>query len=372
MNTPKVSDIAGIINKMAPPRFAEEWDNVGLQVGDAASPVDRIMVALDPTLGAVAAATDAQCQLLLTHHPLIFSPLKRVVASDAVGAAVTRAIRHGLAVFSLHTNYDMAVGGVNDLLAEKLGVTASAPLKVAAREELVKLSVFVPLGHEEGVLEELFRFGAPIGNYRDCSFRTAGTGTFRPLEGAAPFVGEVGKRAEVEETRVEVLLRGDDVAAAVAALRKAHPYEEPAYDLFPLLNRGTARGHGRIGVLEHATTLDAFAAAVGKRLDASGVRYVGDGGRKIQKVALCGGSGAFLLREALYQGADVLVTGDVKYHEAREAEALGVAVVDAGHFATELPMAAGLAASLGKELATRGFSATITVFEGEKDPFSHV
>jgi dinuclear metal center YbgI/SA1388 family protein len=371
MNRSKVSDIVGIINKIAPPRYAEEWDNVGLQVGDATAPADRIMVALDPTHEAVSAAIAADCTLLLTHHPLIFSPLKKVVATDPVGAVIAHAIRHGLAVASLHTNFDIAPNGVNDILAERLGVAGTVPLKVTGREELVKLSVFVPSGHEEQVLEALFRFGAGLGNYRDCSFRSTGTGTFRPLEGANPFVGEVGKREAVEESRIEVLLRSDEIAAAVAALKSVHPYEEPAYDLFPLLNRGASRGHGRIGKLAETTTLERFALDVSERLGGAAVRFVGPPARKVGKVALCGGSGAFLLREALFQGADVLVTGDVKYHEARDAEALGIALVDAGHFATELPMAAGLAVLLREECGRRGYDADILVFEGEREPFRY-
>ncbi|HEY6007060.1 MAG TPA: Nif3-like dinuclear metal center hexameric protein [Geobacteraceae bacterium] len=372
MITPKVSDILGIINKLAPPRYAEEWDNVGLQVGDATSPAERIMVALDPGREAIAAAVSGDCRLLLTHHPLIFSPLKRVVATDHVGSAVALAIRHDLAVVALHTNYDIAAGGVNDLLAARLGLQSSVPLKVTGREELVKLAVFVPRSHEQQLLAALFPFCGFIGNYRDCSFRTAGIGTFTPLEGAAPFIGETGRRSEVEESRLEVLLRSEDLPAALSALRGAHPYEEPAYDLYQLLNRGTARGLGRLGVLAEATTLERFAAEVKERLGAAGVRYVGAPGRRVRKVALCGGSGASFIREALFQGADVLVTGDLKYHEARDAEALGMAVVDAGHFATERPMVEGLAVQLREQLAVRGYGAEVLMFTGEREPFSYV
>jgi dinuclear metal center YbgI/SA1388 family protein len=371
MISPRVSDVLGIINKIAPFRYAEEWDNVGLQVGDPAAPAERIMVALDPGRDALDAAVADSCHLLLTHHPLIFTPLKKIAATDPTGNLVALAIRHGLTVASLHTNFDIAAGGVNDLLAQRLGIASCQPLKTTGAEELVKLSVFVPQGHEEQVLEALFRFSGVIGNYRDCSFRTGGTGTFTPQAGARPFIGEVGKREEVGETRVEVLVRGTDTAAAVKALLKAHPYEEPAFDLYPLLNKGEERGLGRIGELAAATTLGEFAAFVKERLGLQGVRYVGDAGRRVRKVALCGGSGVSLLRTAQYQGADVLVTGDVKYHEAREAEVLGLALVDAGHFATERVMVQGLAARLEKELAEGGFTATVTAFNGEREPFTY-
>ncbi len=371
MISPKVSDVVGIINKISPFRYAEEWDNVGLQVGDPTAPAERIMVALDPGRDTVDAAVANDCHLLLTHHPLIFTPLKKISVTDPTGNLVTLAIRHALTIVSLHTNFDIAAGGVNDLLAERLGIGSCQPLKMTGAEELVKLSVFVPQGNEEQVLDALFRFSGVIGNYRDCSFRTDGIGTFTPQAGARPFIGEVGKREEVRESRIEVLVRGTDVAAVVKALGKAHPYEEPAFDLYPLLNKGAERGLGRIGELPAATTLGEFTAFVKERLGPQGVRFVGDASRRVKKVALCGGSGASLLRTAQYQGADVLVTGDVKYHEAREAEALGLALVDAGHFATERVMVQGLTARLEKELAEGGFAATVTAFDGEREPFTY-
>jgi dinuclear metal center YbgI/SA1388 family protein len=372
MIPPKVSDVVGIINVFAPLGLAEDWDNAGLQVGDPAAPADRIMVALDAGRSAVEAAIAARCRLLLTHHPLIFRPLKKISAADPVGRLVHLAAGSDLAVVSLHTNYDIAAGGVNDLLAERLGVVNCAPLKVTVVEELVKLAVFVPKGDEEKVLEALFHFSGVIGNYSDCSFRTGGIGTFRPLPGAEPFIGQVGKREYAEESRLEVLLRKGDVNAAVKALVAAHPYEEPAFDLYPLLNKGKADGLGRIGELPAALPLGDFAAAVKDRLGIEGLRFVGDPGRMVRKIALCGGSGASLVREARAQGAEVLVTGDVKYHEARDAEMLGLALVDAGHFATELPMVRGLAEQLGRELAKKGFTAEITAFEGEREPFRHI
>ncbi|HEX8960199.1 MAG TPA: Nif3-like dinuclear metal center hexameric protein [Geobacteraceae bacterium] len=372
MLAPKISDIVGIINKIAPFSRAEEWDNVGLQVGDPTSSADRIMVALDPGRDVLEAAIAAGCRCLLTHHPFIFKPLKRISIADPLGELISLAIKNDLAVISLHTNLDVARGGVNDLLAGLLGVSATLPLKTTCVEELVKLSAFVPKGSEERVLEALFRFSGVIGNYRDCSFQVPGTGTFTPLEGAKPHIGRVGRRELVEESRIEVLLRRDDVTAAVAALVKAHPYEEPAYDLYPLLNRGEASGLGRIGTLPEETSLAEFAAAVKGRLDLRGTRFVGEPGRRVKKVALCGGSGTTLLRDAVRQGADVLVTGDIKYHEAREAEVLGIALVDAGHFATERPMIRGVAELLRGELAHRRFNAEVLAFEGEREPFSYI
>ena len=330
------------------------------------------MVALDACPASVEAAIAGRCNLLLTHHPLIFKPLKKLSTADPDGSLIFQAIRNDLSIIALHTNYDIAAGGLNDLLAERLGLGATDPLQMTGSEELLKLSVFVPKGHEERVMEPLFRFSGFIGNYADCSFRVTGTGTFRPLSGAAPFIGEVGERAAVEESRIEVLLRRDDLDAAVAAIKKAHPYEEPAFDLYPLANRGSARGLGRIGDLSEETTLAHFAGFVKQQLGASGVRFVGRQERKVKRIALCSGSGASLLREAAFKGADVLVTGDLKYHEARDAEALGIAVVDAGHFATERLMIGGIVERVAKELEGLRYTAAVVPFDGEKEPFTYV
>jgi len=372
MILPRVSDIVGITNVLAPYALAEEWDNAGLQVGNPADPAGKIMVALDAGRSAVEAAVAARCQLLLTHHPLIFRPLKKISLADPLGRLIGMAIRNELAIISLHTNYDIAEGGVNDMLAERLGVIRCEPLKVTFREEQVKLTVFVPKGHEESIMDALFSVSGLIGNYRECSFQTGGIGTFKPLQGAKPFLGEIGKREYAEETRLEVLLRKEDVNAAVKALLAAHPYEEPAYDLYPRVNKGKADGLGRIGELPAALSLVDFAAQVKERLGCEGVRFVGTAGRLVRKIALCGGSGSSLLREARSQGAEVLVTGDIKYHEARDAEELGLALVDAGHYATEVPMVRELAAQLERELTKKGYAAEITAFEGEREPFRYI
>jgi dinuclear metal center YbgI/SA1388 family protein len=343
---------------------------VGLQLGDPAGQVSRIMVALDPGSPAILAAVEARCQLLITHHPFIFTPLKKIAASDETGRLAILALKNDLSIISLHTNYDIARGGVNDLLAGRLGVEGALPLRITGAEELLKMVLFVPHGFEEKLLDALSPFMAPIGNYRDCSFQGDGIGRFTPIPGAIPFLGEVGVRHLEKESRLELLLVKERLSAALSALRGAHPYEEPAYDLYPVLNRGAARGLGRIGSLAAPTTAGQFALIVKERLGAAGVRLVGDPERRVQKVALCGGSGASLLHEAARKGADLLVTGDLKYHEAREAEALGMAVLDAGHFATELPMVEGLSEALRGALAAKKFETEVVAYQGEREPFS--
>lgn len=367
--TPRVSDIIEIINIIAPFSYAEEWDNVGLQIGDPTAPVSKIIVSLDAGEDAIEAAITGQCQLLLTHHPLIFHPLKKVNILDPPCNLLSKALRNNLNIVSLHTNFDIAPGGVNDMLAERLGINSALPLVVTRVDELVKLAVFVPKGHEEQVLQALFRFSGFIGNYTECSFQSEGIGTFKPLSGAAPFIGSVGMREHVEEIRIEVLLRKEDMKGALEAMFAVHPYEEAAVDLYPLLNEGKCLGLGRIGELEEMVSLEQFASRLKKEFTLDGVKYVGRGESALKKIALCGGSGSSLIPEAHRQGADVLVTGDVKYHEACEARSLGLALIDIGHFASEFIMVEGLAGRMKKELIKRGFAAEIIGCRSERDPF---
>ncbi len=368
---PRVSDILEIIDGIAPFRLAEEWDNVGLQLGDPTAAAARIMISLDPCREAVDEAVASGCQLLLTHHPLIFKPIRSLNLQEQPGKILAKALRNNLSIAALHTNYDIADGGINDLLAERIGLTRVEPLARHDSEELVKLAVFVPKGHEEKVMEALFRSSGRIGNYSECSFQTEGVGTFRPLPGAEPFLGSPGRREYAEEKRIEVLLRAEDVPAACRALVAAHPYEEPAFDLYPLLNKGSCRGLGRIGHLSAPLPLAQLASRMKDALRLVALRVVGDGARLTDKVALCAGSGASLLRHAHGLGADVLVTGDVKYHDAREAEMLGIALVDIGHFASEIPMVSGVCARLREEVTAKGFTAEIMACESERDPFGY-
>lgn len=365
----KLSDIVGIINKIAPPAMAEDWDNVGIQVGDPSLDIGRIMVALDPSPDVVDAAIKNSCQLLLTHHPLIFKPLKRISTNDETGRLIHRSIANNLAIASLHTNYDVVANGVNDLLAKALGLSNSRPLKISHREELLKLTVFVPLTHHTAFMDAMLPYSWNSGNYADCSFTVPGKGSFRPLDGASPFIGKVGERESVDEFRFEMILLKSELQSAVKALRKAHPYETPAFDMIPLLNEGLQSGIGRIGLLESKPLLMDFVALVKKELGIPSLRVVGDLKQRISRLALCGGSGASLLRDAAREGADLFLTGDIKYHDAREAQALGVALIDAGHFATERLMVEGFSVQLEKELSNRKLAVEVLRCSVESDPF---
>ena len=367
---PIVSNIIDIINKIANPSLAEEWDNPGMQVGSHTADVTRIMVALDPLPTVIDAAISASCQLLVTHHPLMFKPLRSVSTSTVQGRSIHAAIRGGLSIVSMHTNYDSASGGLNDLLAEKIGLSGCRPLRITSTTELSKLVTFVPDDHCEQVRNALFPLCESIGNYSGCSFSAGGDGTFTPREGAAPFSGTIGVPQRVSEQRLEVLVTRANLPRAVKALLAAHPYEEPAYDLYPLLNEGRTLGLGRVGHLPESLTLREYSARIRELLDAPLLRYVGDPDSAISKVALCSGSGASLLREGVKAGADVLVTGDVKYHEALDAEDAGICLIDAGHFPTEIIMVDEVSRRLTESLDKARFrGCQVVPYRLQRDPF---
>jgi dinuclear metal center YbgI/SA1388 family protein len=372
MKKPKLSDMLGIINKLAPFSLAESWDNVGLQVGDPTAEISQVMIALDATPAVVEEAIANNCQLLVTHHPLIFKPQKSISTATAQGKLIHDAIRGGLAIVSIHTNYDIVENGLNDILAQRLELRDCTVLQVTSRQELAKLVVFVPESHLEQVRSALFPHAESLGAYRDCSFGTSGEGTFTPLMGAAPFIGTVGTLETVREFRLEILIDTAKRSQILKTLLAVHPYEEPAFDLYPLQNEGEKRGLGRVGHLSESTTLADYAEHVAAQLQTTGVRFVGDPAAKVSKVALCSGSGASVLRAAARAGAHALVTGDVKYHDARDAEDLGIALIDAGHFSTEIIMVAAVHEQLQQSLASAGFSeCRVRAARSENDPFHY-
>lgn len=365
----RIQDLVGLIHKLYAPELAEDWDNVGLQVGDPGRPLHRVMVALDPGLEAVEAARDAGAQALVTHHPLLFKPVKRLTPDDAVGKVLWTAVRDDVAIISAHTNLDCAVDGLNSWLAQKMGVEQAIPLQAVAGDYL-KLVVFVPVGHEDAVADALFSAGGgQIGAYDQCSFRSRGEGTFRPGPGTQPYIGTLGQREKAEEVRLETIIPKRKLLRVLEKMQKVHPYEEVAYDLLPLQNQVPGAGLGRIGRLAQQTSLGEFAARVKESLGCDHLRLIGADQMPVRKVALCGGSGAFLLQTAHRQGADVLLTGDVKYHEARQAEELGIALIDAGHFATEQLMIEQVTQSLQAAARQLNWGVAFEAYTGEEDPF---
>ena len=369
----RLQDLVGLLNRHYPQNLAEDWDNVGLQVGDLKKEITRVMVALEPTIATVQAAIKQQCQALVTHHPLIFKPLKKITTTDETGQILFTAIRNNLAIISVHTNLDHAADGLNDWLAQALNLTNYKPVLLPKAGDLLKLVVFVPHNDADTIAAALFKAGAGhIGRYDHCSFRSNGTGTFRAGEGCIPHIGTIGNDEQVDEIRLETIVPRTLINKVVEKMIKVHPYEEVAYDLLPLDNRRNDIGLGRIGYLETPQDLDQFAACCKQYLGCNTLRMVAAGDTPIRKVAVCGGSGALLIHEAARQGADVLVTGDIKYHEAMSARALGLALIDAGHFATEQLMANRLAKKLAKESQQRSWLIDYIVATDEIDPFSNI
>lgn len=365
-------DIIRVIEQWAKPSLAEEWDNVGLHVGDPEQPVERIMLALTPSEAAIAAAVEQQADMLVTHHPLLFKPIKAVTAQSAAGRSIYQLVRNGVALYCAHTSLDAADGGVNDILAKALGLEKSRALIPAeAQSPWYKLVVYVPQGYEEIVRQAICAAGAgrTEGYYDNCTFRGAGTGTFRPLEGAEPFLGEAGEVNQVPEFRLETVVHRAQLEAVLTAMLAAHPYEEVAYDLFKLAPDPQQAGMGRIGTLPQAVPLERFLAQTARALQIEDIAFCGDRSRLVQTVALCGGSGSSFLKEAKRAGADVYVTGDMKYHDGQLAQELDLPVIDAGHFATErliLPiMAQHLQQTLGLE------PEQVWVWQDEEDFLQH-
>ncbi|MGI6224751.1 MAG: Nif3-like dinuclear metal center hexameric protein [Peptococcales bacterium] len=345
-------DIINVLEGLAHPKHAENWDKIGLQIGDPDSMVQKVMVTLDITLPVIEEAVENKVDLIIVHHTPMFNPLESIRWDKPQGKLIKRIIEANINLYCAHTNLDSALGGVNDVLASKLELTNIRVLSPSWQEEYVKLVVFVPKGYEEQVRSAMAQQGAGhIGDYSDCTFQLSGTGTFRPLEGTNPFIGELGQLEKVEEYRIETIVSEEKVQSVLQAMIEVHPYEEVAYDLYPLANKGAHSGLGRIGDLRAESTLEQLIEKVKTVLNIKGIRYVGDLNTPVKKVAVCGGSGASLLKTALQKGAQVFITGDIKYHEAQDAESMGLALIDAGHFATEHPVVHVAAKFLRQNLA---------------------
>lgn len=354
---PALKDVVDLLHGWYPPHTADGWDAVGLVYGDPAAEVRKVLFAVDPTIEVAREAAEWGADLLVVHHPLFLKPVHGFAATTPKGRTLATLAAAGCALLTAHTNADRAVGGVSEAMAHALGLTDLAPITPSADLAMDKVTVYVPVGDADAVRAALADAGAgALGDYDSCSFSTPGEGRFRPLEGARPTVGEVGRPEVVEEVRVEAVLPRGRRAAVVAAMLAAHPYEEPAYDVVELADPGASdTGAGRIGTVP-ATTLAAFAETVAAALPgtAQGVRVAGDPDRPVRRVAVCGGAGDFLLDTVLRTDADVYVTSDLRHHPAAEfLEKAGPALVDVAHWAAEWTWLPVVERRLATELADR-------------------
>lgn len=341
MTTVRLADLMAALDAAYPPKLAESWDSVGLVCGDPDEPVSRVLFAVDATAAVVAEAVEWGAQALVVHHPLLLRGVDTVAASTPKGALVHRLIRSGCALFTAHTNADSADPGVSDALAQAIGLTVTGPLDPKPLTALDKWVVAVPITHSGEVLDALFAAGAgSSARYSDAAWTVSGTAQFRPLDGANPALGVPGELHEVAEDRLEVVAPPSRRAAILAALRAAHPYEEPAYHVTERAVLPSTLGIGRVGELPAPETLRDFTARVRTALPATtwGVRAAGDPDRVIRTVAVCGGAGDSFLSKVSRLGVDAYVTADLRHHPADEhLRAGGPALIDAAHWATEFP-----------------------------------
>ena len=356
-------DVLPVLDAIAPLRHAETWDNVGLLAGDPAAEIARALLTIDCTPAVLDEAIARGAELVVAYHPPLFDPIKSVPASSVLH----RAIRAGVALYSPHTAFDVAPGGTNDLLADVLGLGERAPLKLTPpREAQCKLVTFVPEEHVEAVAQAVFDAGAGwIGNYSSCSFRSPGTGTFFGEEGASPQVGQAGKLERAPEIRVETVLPLSRQEAVIAALRKAHPYEEPAFDLLRLVARPDGTGIGRFGVLARPTARTELIERVKRGLGVTGLLVAGPTEGEVTRLGMCAGAGRGLLSDALAKRAELFLTGELPHHDALKAAAAGMTVVCALHSNSERKALSRMKDRLEKEAA----GLAVEISEVDRDPF---
>jgi dinuclear metal center YbgI/SA1388 family protein len=371
-----VGDVATLIESWYPPSLAEDWDVVGLTVGAPDTPVTRIQLAVEPTVGVIEEAAGAGADLLITHHPLLLRGIDRVRFDSPKGALIEAMIRERIALFVAHTNADSGVGGVVDCLADAVGLSGCEPLAPAPAEPMDKLVTYVPESHVDRVVDALAEAGAGrIGSYERCAFGAPGTGTFRPLSGAAPYIGRIGEVEHVPEVRIEMVLARRLRRAAVVALLGTHPYDVPAWDLYELAEQPSDElGLGRVGALARPMALRDFAGRVARALPATpaGIRVGGDLDRPVQRIAVLAGAGDSLLDAARGSGADVYVTSDLRHHPAGEALSWpgAPALIDIPHWAAEWLWLPALERRLTAACAQRGTPVPIAVSGLVTDPWT--
>ncbi len=354
-----VNDIHQLIGRWAPAAVAWERDNIGLQCGDPSMAVRGIPVALDITEAIIEEAVRKRANLIVSHHPLLFRPLHAVTPATVSGRCIRALARHEIAVYSAHTNLDFSHGGTSHALAQTLGLSDVEFLETPYRLQK-KIVTFVPAEHADAVAAAMTEAGGGrIGNYDNCSFRTPGTGTFRGNESSNPAVGSRERLERAPEIRMEMIVPQWNVDGVLRAMTKAHPYEEPAYDIYPLENRFREFGMGVIGSLRQPVSLRTYLGRIKTALGTGTLRWTGNPRSMVRRVAACGGSGGDLLEAAVAGGADLFVSADLKYHRFHDA-AGRIALVDAGHYETEIPVVRALVLRLREEF--RGRRAPIPVF----------
>ncbi|MCC5895864.1 MAG: Nif3-like dinuclear metal center hexameric protein [Alkalibacterium sp.] len=335
MSSVTVRDLIEAMEHLAPPSLAEDWDPIGLSFGSMDKEVKKVLIALDVDKDTIQEAKDNEVDLMITHHPAIFKPLKTLNSDDSRRQDYIELLKSDIAVYSAHTNLDAADSGMNDWLADRIGIseTDREIVSVVSKSGFKKLAVYVPDYAADKVRRALHEAGAgEVGDYKDVSYTLEGHGRFTPQEGADPTEGEIGKEEYIHELRIEMMLKDRDVYKVIQALKSAHPYEEPVFDLFTLENQTESYGFGRIGTIEKPKSTEEMAALMQSLFNVDGIRYGATTKRPHKVVAVFGGSGAKYYRDALEKGATLFITGDVSYHDAQDMLRDGIEFVDAGHY----------------------------------------
>ncbi len=334
MNAISIKEVINVLNVLAPPVLQENYDNAGLIVGDSCMKCSGILVCLDSTEEVIVEAIEKGCNLIVAHHPIVFSGLKKITGKNYIERVVIKAIKNDIAIFAIHTNLDNVIAGVNGKMAQILELKNTQVL-APKKDVLSKLITYVPNDHLDKLKIALFNSGAgSIGNYDECSFSTTGLGSFRALEGSNPFVGNKNEQHIEREVKLEVIYPNHLEREVIKALKNIHPYEEVAYDCIALKNTNQNIGAGIIGHLEQSVDLMQFLTKLKGYFNVGSLKYTKPVKEKVQKIAYCGGSGSFLLNDAIQQGADVFVTGDFKYHQFFDADKR-IVIVDIGHYESE-------------------------------------
>ena len=367
----KVKDIAAAIERIVPLELAQDWDNVGLLIGDAKASVKNVLLTIDITGEVVAEAKKLKTDLIVSYHPIIWDGLKKVTV-DGPSGAVYDLIRAGISVFSIHTALDTVAGGVNDGLAEILGIEDARPLgdyvdaPGPPMAGTYKLVVFIPLDAVSKVSNAVFAAGAGMmGSYSHCGFAAEGTGTFLPLDGARPAIGSRGNFEKVPEMRFETIVPGDKLDAVIAAMRKAHPYEMPAFDVFKQCNPEGKLGLGRIGKLARPTRMETLIKRITSATGAKAMGIVGPQKRLVKKAAVCAGSCGKIIDTVIAAKADLYLTGELKHHQALAAQEAGLSCICLTHTVSER----FILKKFAKQLKKRVKSITIRVSKKDADPF---
>lgn len=362
-----VKDIEKIIDEIAPKKLAWDKDNVGLQVGSPEMPVHKILLTLDLNEEIIEECINKNIDLIISHHPLLYSPLKSINSNDIRGKLIYRLINNSISLISAHTNLDFTKFGVSYALAEKLELKNIRVLK-PAESFMKKIVVFVPVDYVEKITDSMAMAGAgKIGEYDYCSFRTSGIGTFKGSNFSKPFIGTPGEFEKVEEVRLEMIFPEWKLKDVINAMRSTHPYEEPAYDVYPLDNELSEYGAGAVGEYETPISVKKFLQVVKDNLQCEILKYVDNGFDKIKKVAVCSGKGNDLIIDALSINADAFVTGEIPYHDFHQFEGRLI-LVEAGHYETEVVVLETLAKLLKLRIAELKESIQIVISNKIKNP----